>query len=59
VSEENSKELISQIYFKGDPHITEDPWASQKKAELRVLPISLEDTKGNLTVNFDIYLASK
>ena len=56
VSEEKSKELISQIYFKGDPHITEDPWASQEKAELRVLPISLEDTNGNLAVNFDIYL---
>ncbi len=25
VTEKNSKELISQIYFKGDPHITEDP----------------------------------
>lgn len=59
VSEANGQELISQIYFKGDPHIASDPWASQKKAELRVLPISLEDTKGNLTVNFDIYLGTK
>lgn len=59
VSEENSKELISQIYFKGDPHITKDPWASKKKAEYRVLPIVLEDTKGNLVVNFDIYLQDK
>ncbi len=59
VNQENSKELISQIYFKGDPHITEDPWASQSKAELRVLPISLEDVKGNLSVIFDIYLSDK
>lgn len=51
------KELVSQVYFEGDPHITEDPWASQKKAEHRVLPISLEDTKGNLTVTFDIFLS--
>jgi len=59
VSAPNSKELISQIYFKGDPHITSDPWASIKKAEQRVLPIQLEDTIGNLTVNFDIYLKDK
>lgn len=57
VTEKNSQELISQIYFKGDPHITEDPWASRDKAKHRILPIILEDTKGNLTINFDIYLA--
>lgn len=59
VSEENSKELVSQLYFQGDPHIVEDPWASKKKAELRILPIILEDTNGNLAVNFDIYLKDK
>lgn len=57
VTAKGSKELISQIYFEGDPHIQEDHWASQKKAIHRVLPIVLEDTKGNLVVNFDIYLA--
>jgi len=56
ITELNSKELVSQIYFSGDPNIKEDPWASQSKAELRVLPIILEDTKGNLAVNFDIYM---
>ena len=56
ISEANSQELISQIYFKGDPNITKDPWASKKEAELRILPISLADTKGNLTVTFDAYL---
>lgn len=50
------EELVSQIYFMGDPHITEDPWASKKKAQARILPIILEDTNGNLAVNFDIYL---
>ena len=59
VSEKNSKELISQIYFAGDPHITEDPWASHKKAEHRILPITPSDTKGNLDILFDIYLAKK
>ncbi|MFK8036965.1 MAG: hypothetical protein AB8B74_01650 [Crocinitomicaceae bacterium] len=53
------KELISQIYFKGDPHITEDPWASQSKADLRILPLIPENIKGELSVNFDIYLTEK
>lgn len=56
ISEVHSKELISQIYFEGDPHISDDPWASKKEAELRILPISLVDTMGNLTVKFDAYL---
>jgi protocatechuate 3,4-dioxygenase beta subunit len=56
ISHHEHKELISQIYFKGDPHIEKDPWASQKKAELRILPISLVDTTGNLQVTFNIYL---
>ena len=59
VSAKDHKELISQIYFAGDPHIEEDPWASQKKAEHRILPITLEDVNGNLVVNFDVYLAGK
>ncbi|MCR9172535.1 MAG: hypothetical protein NXI10_08595 [bacterium] len=56
VTHEEHQELISQIYFAGDPHIDEDPWASQEKAKARILPIVLEDTEGNLTVQFDIYL---
>lgn len=59
VTHKKTQELISQIYFKGDPHITEDPWASNKKAEHRILPIILEDTNGNLVINFDIYLKDK
>ncbi|RPI66962.1 MAG: hypothetical protein EHM47_15630 [Ignavibacteriales bacterium] len=59
VTEKNSKELISQIYFKGDPHITKDPWASQDKAKFRILQITPEDINGNLTINFDIYLKEK
>ncbi len=56
VSAAGSRELISQLYFQGDPHITNDPWASKKEAERRILPITLEDTRGNLTVVFDIFL---
>lgn len=56
VTHDDHQELISQIYFSGDPHIEEDPWASQDKAKARILPIVLEDTKGNLAVQFNIYL---
>ncbi|MEO9533350.1 MAG: hypothetical protein ABJG68_10455 [Crocinitomicaceae bacterium] len=53
------QELISQIYFAGDPHITEDPWASQKKAEHRILSLNPVNIKGGLEVNFDIFLKKK
>ncbi len=59
VTEKKSKELISQIYFKDDPHINKDPWASKLKAKERILPLILEDTKGNIVVNFNIYLKKK
>ncbi len=59
VTEKNSKELVSQIYFKGDPHISKDPWASQEKAKFRILQITPEDIKGNLAIIFDIYLKEK
>jgi len=35
------------------------PWASEKKAEHRNLPIVMEDINGGLVVNFNIYLKSK
>ena len=59
VTEKNSKELISQIYFMGDPHIAEDPWASQPKATRRILPVAPDDVNGNLSVTFDVYLSEK
>lgn len=55
ITSPSTKELVSQIYFMGDPHITEDPWASQDKAADRIRPIILEDVKGNLVVNFDVF----
>ena len=59
ISSPTSNELVSQLYFMGDPHITEDPWASQEKAAARIRPVVLEDVKGNLVVNFDIYTTNK
>jgi catechol 1,2-dioxygenase len=56
VSAPGHKELISQIYFKGDPHILEDPWASQSKANQRILPVLPEGILGDFTVHFDVFL---
>jgi protocatechuate 3,4-dioxygenase beta subunit len=55
ITSPTSSELVSQLYFIGDPHITKDPWASQEKAVDRIRPIVLEDVKGNLVVNLDVF----
>ncbi len=56
VSAENHNELISQLYFKGDPHIEEDAWASDPKAIQRTASIIPVGVRGDLTINFDIFL---
>ena len=33
-------ELITQLYFEGDPYIPADPWASQADAALRIIPLN-------------------
>ena len=33
-------ELITQLYFEGDPYIAADPWASQPDAALRIIPLN-------------------
>jgi catechol 1,2-dioxygenase len=53
------KEIISQLYFEGDPHITSDPWASDKKAEHRIIKIIPEDVQGGLTLVFNMYLSKQ
>lgn len=53
------KEIISQIYFKGDPHITFDPWAADKKAEHRILDFIPEDISGGITLFFNIFMESE
>ena len=40
-------ELITQLYFEGDPYIADDPWASDPDAEMRIVPLT---TEGEITV---------
>jgi len=49
------QELISQIYFKNDPYIEKDPWASDTKAQDRILEMIAEGDGS--TVTFNIFLA--
>lgn len=45
-------ELITQLYFAGDPYIAADPWASDPDAALRIVPIN--NVGGVDTAVFDI-----
>jgi protocatechuate 3,4-dioxygenase beta subunit len=47
-------ELITQLYFEGDPYIANDPWASDPEAMLRIVPV--HDVAGEQVAQFDITL---
>jgi catechol 1,2-dioxygenase len=53
ISGEGQQDLITQIYFKGDPHIEDDPCSSSPEAVNRILPV-VKNTQQELQVNFDI-----
>ncbi len=50
------KELVSQIYFKGDPYISSDPMASRPAAQQRILEITT-DKSGLDMIHFPIYMS--
>jgi catechol 1,2-dioxygenase len=49
------EELVSQIYFKDDPFIDDDPWARSEKAAERILTVDKAEN-GEDKITFDIYL---
>lgn len=49
------KELVTQLYFSGDPYLDSDPFSSNAKARTRILPAKSEGEK-SFAVNFDIVL---
>lgn len=53
VSSNSHQDLITQIYFKGDPHIQQDPAASSPTAVNRVLSITKNKQNENV-LQFDI-----
>lgn len=48
-------ELITQLYFEGDPYIAADPWASTAEAASRIIPLN-EIDEDHLEGAFDIVL---
>ena len=59
VSSEETKELVSQVYFQNDPDIVKDKWASDKKAKHRTLALIPNGHEGELEVEFNIYMEEK
>ena len=49
------QDLVTQVYFKGDKHISEDSSSSDPKSLNRILDISSNDKKVKV-VKFDVYL---
>lgn len=56
VTAKGHKELISQVYFKDDPHIARDPWASAPNAKERILEIVNKTPREEAHVLFNIFL---
>ncbi|PCH69777.1 MAG: catechol 1,2-dioxygenase, partial [Bacteroidetes bacterium] len=53
ITASDHEELVTQLYFEGDPDIDSDPWASDKDAEDRIITLD-EDSDGNKSGIFDI-----
>jgi protocatechuate 3,4-dioxygenase beta subunit len=53
-----SQDLITQIYFKNDPYLPEDPSSSQPKAIRRILEIKRNKNNED-TISFDIVMSEK
>lgn len=47
-------ELITQLYFEGDPYIAADPWASDPDAEQRIVPIAVVNGEDEATFNITL-----
>lgn len=56
ISSDDHQDLITQIYFKDDPYIQDDPSSSSPKAANRILEIK-KNASGEKVINFDIVMA--
>ena len=55
VSSDDHQDLITQVYFKGDPNLEGDPSSASKDSQNRILPVSQNDSNENVVL-FDIVL---
>ena len=55
-------DLVTQLYFEGDPYIPADPWASQADAVLRIIPLTSigeEAVEGQFDIVLDGFTSIK
>lgn len=57
ISSDDHQDLITQIYFKGDPHLKEDPSSASPQAVNRILEI--KNSGKDKFVNFDIVMSKQ
>ncbi|HZF62989.1 MAG TPA: hypothetical protein VEZ55_00815, partial [Chitinophagaceae bacterium] len=55
ISSSNHQDLITQIYFKGDPHIAKDPAAASPQSVNRILEIK-KDSSNKRFVKFNVVM---
>jgi protocatechuate 3,4-dioxygenase beta subunit len=55
ISANGVQDLVTQVYFKGDKHIAEDPGSKNPLALNRILDMT-KNTKNEIVVKFDVYL---
>lgn len=58
VSGKGGQDLVTQIYFKGDPHIEKDLYAKAPQAVNRILSINM-NSKNEKTVKFDVIMSKE
>ena len=58
LSGEGQQDLVTQIYFSGDPHIEKDGLAKLPQAQSRILTIKQND-KNEEVVHFDVVMAKE
>ncbi len=55
ISSNKQQDLITQLYFKGDPHIEKDPAAAAPAAMNRILTVK-KNSRGENAVQFDVVM---
>ena len=55
ISSNQQQDLITQLYFKGDPHIEKDPAAGSPAAVNRILSVT-KNSSGENSVRFDVLM---
>jgi catechol 1,2-dioxygenase len=58
ISAPEYQDLVTQLYFVGDPYLTTDPYSSSPAAQKRILEIG-KNANGEKSVNFDITMMAQ